>query len=130
MLIATQEPTLSPQLLELCTFTIVHRFSSPNWFKALQGHLAGLSDLNNIADTDEDESARELGQKRAITRLFKEIVNLETGEGLLFSATAMTGVEVDVRGRPIRSTKLGARYFKIRTRQRLTTDGGQSIMAE
>ena len=43
IIIATQEPTISPKLLDLCTFTIVHRFSSPSWLETLRKHIAGLS---------------------------------------------------------------------------------------
>ena len=31
VIISTQEPTLSPQLLELCNVAFVHRFRSPRW---------------------------------------------------------------------------------------------------
>jgi len=37
--ISTQEPTISPALLDLCSITIVHRFSSPEWLKCLRQHL-------------------------------------------------------------------------------------------
>ena len=43
VVISTQEPTVSPKLLDLCSVTIVHRFTSPEWLRALQRHLAGLS---------------------------------------------------------------------------------------
>ena len=33
VIIATQEPTISPKLLDLCSMTIVHRFTSPAWLK-------------------------------------------------------------------------------------------------
>ena len=36
ILISTQEPTISSDLLSLCSVTIVHRFSSPAWVRALQ----------------------------------------------------------------------------------------------
>jgi hypothetical protein len=43
VVISTQKPTISPRLLDLCSVTIVHRITSPDWMKALQRHLAGAS---------------------------------------------------------------------------------------
>ncbi|KAL9120238.1 MAG: hypothetical protein Q9187_003204, partial [Circinaria calcarea] len=119
IIIATQEPTISPRLLDLCTITIVHRFTSPVWMKALQTHLAGASDI-------EDET------KRNIMEIFKTVVNLEAGEALLFSPAAMLDlVNGNVRERVAgkMATKLGMHYIKMRVRKRLTADGGKSILA-
>ena len=46
VVISTQEPTISPRLVDLCTVTIVHRFTSPEWFRTLWDHLAGISTLD------------------------------------------------------------------------------------
>ena len=40
VIIATQEPTISPKLLDLCSMTFVHRFTSPEWLETLKKHLA------------------------------------------------------------------------------------------
>ena len=53
VVIATQEPTLSPELLDLANVTFVHRFQSPAWYEILKKHLAG-------ADRKDDESAKSL----------------------------------------------------------------------
>ena len=87
--------------------------------KALQSHLAGVSDF------DED-------MKRNIKEIFKTIVNLEAGEALLFSPAAMLdlvdgNVREGVAGKI--AIKLGMKYIKMRVRKRLTADGGKSIMA-
>ena len=68
VIIATQEPTISPSLLDLCSMTIVHRFTSPAWMNALQNHLAGLS-------TNEDEDS-----KKKLRRIFKQVVELHGGQ--------------------------------------------------
>ena len=119
VIIATQEPTISPKLLELSSMTIVHRFTSPNWLQTLKTHLAGI--LNG------DESS-----ERDLKEIFKTIVNLEAGQALLFSPSAMLdltdGQEVnDYVG--LKAKKLGLRYVKMRVRKRLTADGGRSILA-
>jgi len=119
VVIATQEPTISPKLLDLSSMTIVHRFSSPSWLETLKAHLAGASRL--------DENA-----ERNVQDIFKTIVTLEAGQALLFSPSAMmdADVSVDASGnRSVRAHKLGIGYIKIGVRKRLTADGGRSIMA-
>ncbi|OQN96426.1 hypothetical protein B0A48_17482 [Cryoendolithus antarcticus] len=45
VIIATQEPPISEKLLDLCSVTIVHRFTPPEWLQTLKRHLSGCSDL-------------------------------------------------------------------------------------
>ncbi|KAL8887206.1 MAG: hypothetical protein Q9215_005192 [Flavoplaca cf. flavocitrina] len=114
VVISTQEPTISPRLLDLCTVTIVHRFTSPEWFHTLCGHLAGVSTLNEHGVTT----------KRDARSIFVEIVELEPGEALMFSPSAMLEL---VEGKAL--SKLGMQWLKVRVRRRLTEDGGKSILA-
>ena len=118
VIIATQEPTISPKLLDLSTMTIVHRFTSPDWLGALTKHLAGVSSVDGEA-------------KRDIREIFKTIVNLEAGQALFFSPSAILDiVDGDEEDSTIPyTTKLGMGYVKMRVRKRLTADGGRSIMA-
>jgi len=135
VVISTQEPTISPKLLDLSTMTIVHRFTSPEWFRTLRDHLAGVSMLSNTNST-------EVGTKRDVARIFAEIVGLGIGESLLFSPAAMlngivavgdAGVNNKRRevmpGKEVLPEKLGTEWVKMRVRKRLTEDGGRSIMA-
>lgn len=120
VVIATQEPTISPKLLDLCSMTIVHRFTSPDWLQALRAHLAGVSDLNG-----EDS-------KGNIAKVFQTIVNLQAGQALLFCPSALlesTEHKSSAGGNPLNVRKLGSRYVKIKVRKRLTEDGGRSIFA-
>ena len=114
IVISTQEPTISPRVLDLCTVTIVHRFTSPQWFRTLREHLAGVS------------TAEELGgaAKRDARSIFAEIVELEPGEALIFCPSAVLD-QIEGEG----PTKLGMEWLKIRVRRRLTEDGGRSILA-
>lgn len=123
VVIATQEPTISTKLLDLCTMTIVHRFTSPEWLATLKGHLAGASMAAGNTGSD-------------LHDLFKEIVNLNVGESLLFSPSAMLDVangkspSGDQRANSgEKIAKLGMDHLKLKTRPRLTADGGRSIMA-
>ena len=135
VIISTQEPTISPKLLDLSTMTIVHRFTSPEWFRTLGDHLAGVSMLRDI-------KRGEAGVKRDVARIFAEIVGLGVGESLLFSPTAMlNGIvaaeDVDVNDKrkevmqrmEVLPEKLGTEWVKMRIRRRLTKDGGRSLMA-
>ena len=119
VIIATQEPTISPKLLDLSSMTIVHRFTSPDWFAALRGHLAGFSDFDENSQRDSKE-------------IFRAIVNLRAGEALLFSGTAMLDIATATTtcGQVIPvAEKLGSGYIKMWVRKRLTVDGGRSVMA-
>jgi hypothetical protein len=84
MVIATQEPTLYPTLIDLYNVTIVHRFLSPAWFETLNKHLAGAS--VSSSDKFPDPS----------TDTFRTIVGLERGEALLLSPTAIPKVGVPI----------------------------------
>lgn len=124
--ISTQEPTISPKLLDLCSFTIVHRFSSPDWLRCLKSHLAAL-------DIDvEDDSVQT--QKSKINNIFNQIVKLRVGEALLFAPSATIGVEnndiqASMQARSSEIERLGLGYLKIKIRARITTDGGKSVLA-
>lgn len=126
IIISTQEPTISPALLDLSSVTIVHRFTSPEWLKALEGHLAGAA--SKLLRTDDNEDG---GQQISIaTKVFSEIVKLRVGEALLFSPSAIIAVDNGARKTGTDGLKrLGAGFLKIRIRSRLTTDGGKSVMA-
>ncbi|KAH0421639.1 hypothetical protein CcaCcLH18_13318 [Colletotrichum camelliae] len=81
MFISTQEPTISPRLLDLCTITIVHRFTSPDWLRALRRHLANEDDL--------------LADGASPITLFPRILALRTGQGLVFAPSALIGRSQD-----------------------------------
>lgn len=125
ILVSTQEPTISSDLLSLCSVTIVHRFSSPAWVRALQGHVAAaaLSVQSNQGTWthDDDESVPSTVSKKL--SLFHRIVHLRVGEALLFSPSAAwaTGLE--------RLNKLGSGYMVIKIRDRITEDGGKSVVS-
>ncbi|KJX92326.1 hypothetical protein TI39_contig5870g00003 [Zymoseptoria brevis] len=110
VLIATQEPTLSSKLLELCSVSIVHHFKSPAWFAAIRGHLGGASSL--VTQGKEQE------------KMFDEIVNLRTGESLVFAPEAFVCVS-----EANKAERLGAGVMKMKTRVRAGADQGMSVLA-
>ena len=120
--ISTQEPTISPKLLDLCTMTIVHRFTSPDWLSELRRHLASL---------DNDENSPEKSKVR-LMNIFNQIVKLRVGEALLFAPSAIIGVEKKQSENGSEETdmqRLGIGYLKIKIRARVTSDGGRSVFA-
>lgn len=149
--ISTQEPTISPKLLDLCSVTIVHRFTSPDWLKALQRHLAGVSSASRLLDQAErlhthkaDDvnvgdvdglQALSLGSDEVALELFSRIVGLRTGEALLFAPSAIIAVRRGAAQKTQRVAgasgvrRLAHGVLRVRIRSRLTTDGGRSIMA-
>lgn len=135
VVISTQEPTVSPKLLDLCSVTVVHRFTSPAWLEALKKHLAGASAAARLMEKLEegggDGAARpadalyvEGGGQNAAMAVFAQIVRLRVGEALLFAPSAVLGLDEASRAR-----KLNQGFLKIRVRKRVTDDGGRSIMA-
>lgn len=146
IIISTQEPTISPKLLDLCSVTIVHRFTSPDWLRTLQGHLAGVSYMS-VTSGESNGSPDEagavqcavkplaMGGKNAIMDLFAMIVSLRTGEALVFSPSAIIDLreKADVAAAADDAetaiVRLAHRALRIQVRTRLTQDGGRSVMA-
>ncbi|KAK8074951.1 hypothetical protein PG997_009614 [Apiospora hydei] len=113
--ISTQEPTISPKLLDLCSITIVHHFQSPDWLRVLKGHLAGVSSAikqpqgNNRpqhaatdgvdGNGDEDGISYDgvrgihISQDDPTHDMMSHIVKLRTGDALLFAPSAIVGLE-------------------------------------
>lgn len=123
VVIATQEPTISPRLLDLCSITVVHRFTSPDWLAALRGHLAGASDLVTAASAAASESdvpeSEPKTKEQGAADLFEKIINLGVGESLLFAPSAVLED----------GKKLGTGFVRFKTRVRLGEDGGRSVLA-
>ncbi|KAG5931837.1 hypothetical protein E4U53_001576 [Claviceps sorghi] len=179
VIIATQEPTISPKLLDLCSVTLVHRFTSPDWLQSLKRHLAAAAQpgLTTRAATPSPYSSSQSSEQDAaaegrnngpdaLSALFGRIVALRQGEALLFCPSALVGVIRGVEAPPGTDrpdgfadwadaqnaalngggaqeggrvlledgsgnhlVRLGCGVMHIRVRERVTEDGGQSIMA-
>lgn len=144
VIISTQEPTISPKFLDLCSVTIVHRFTSPDWLLSLKQHLAGATVLNQGADArrSQDEDRALLGGGPAFAGLadvgmeiFSKIVALRTGGAPMFAPSAAINVAGAATnghngsGPAPQVVRLGHGVMKLRVRQRVTQDGGRSILA-
>ncbi|RSL41529.1 hypothetical protein CEP54_015790 [Fusarium duplospermum] len=150
VIISTQEPTISTRLLDLCSITVVHRFTSPAWLQVLKRHLAGGFDISEINETGhhkgEQQQQEATGQPKdarvvayssmSPLALFSNIVQLRTGEALLFSPSAV--VDAVQTSRPPetggvwadwQAVFLSSGVMKVRVRDRITSDGGRSLTA-
>ncbi|KAL2833312.1 hypothetical protein BDW59DRAFT_180079 [Aspergillus cavernicola] len=108
-IISTQEPTISPRLLDLCSLTIIHRFTSPEWYKTIEKHVPMDS-----------ENTRQHSER--IPDGFYQIASLRTGEAIVFASSAHLvgedGAVIDTKHRT----------FKMVMRTRVTWDGGKTIV--
>ncbi|OBT84079.1 hypothetical protein VE02_07020 [Pseudogymnoascus sp. 03VT05] len=126
IIICTQEPTISPALLDLCSVTIVHRFTSPEWMRSLKAHLAAVAPdvANKVLDAGEVDLMSEPtsgAKNHTASLIFKKIVGLGVGEALIFSPSSMIDANMAIGGIS-KYVRLGTGFLKVRVRTRLTTD--------
>ncbi|KAI6110773.1 hypothetical protein EDD16DRAFT_1609606 [Pisolithus croceorrhizus] len=122
VIISTQEPTvIPPVLMDLCTVAIMHRFSSPAWWDHLARHVA--------TDVSADQG-------------FEAVVKLKTGEALVLAPSGLgvfpdddleksgtdTGKQCARANIPLRLGQFGRRFLLMKTRARITKDGGASVL--
>ncbi|TFK29354.1 hypothetical protein FA15DRAFT_610541 [Coprinopsis marcescibilis] len=129
VLISTQEPTVVPPvLLDLCSVTILHRFTSPSWWQHLIQHVS--------ADFSKSDA-------------FDQVVRLQTGQAMILAPSGLSVISrpsvtpdnsksTDKKGKSKDTSAifkeptvahLGRRYIIMKTRRRVTTDGGASLLA-
>ncbi|KAI0677006.1 hypothetical protein C8Q78DRAFT_961710 [Trametes maxima] len=110
VIISTQEPTaLPPVLIDLCSIAILHRFSSPAWWDAIVKHVS--------ADFEDYDA-------------FDHVVRLKTGKAVVLAPAGLGKFPISLKGSDEESglASFGRRYLLVRTRRRITTDGGASRM--
>ncbi|KAH9938514.1 uncharacterized protein B0H18DRAFT_1091200 [Fomitopsis serialis] len=113
VVISTQEPTVVPPvLLDLCSITLLHRFSSPAWWEHITKHVS--------ADVDTKEA-------------FDKVVNLQTGQAILLAPSGL-GMSQDLSAKATAGSatrtlrQFGRKCVLIKTRLRVTKDGGASVL--
>ena len=101
-----KEPTVIPStMLDLASFIVCHRFTSPSWCRHLARHVSA-------------------GDNAETAQWFQDIMLLATGQCVVFSPSALVMTSNDSSLR-----LLGGDYLKLRVRPRLTLDGGTSVLA-
>lgn len=63
------------------------------------------------------------------TPLFDKVVRLHVGEALVFAPSAIVSLKRRKDGGEVETVALGSGHLKLMVRNRLTTDGGVSVMA-
>lgn len=103
VLISTQESSISPKLLDLCSLIVVHRFSSSEWLLMLSKQIC----IDKIRTED----------------IYHHIMKLRVSETLMFSSSSMMSWSDEKN-----SKRLNAAYLKIKVRKRLTFDDKKSVV--
>lgn len=103
VIVSTQEPTIATELIALCSVVVMHRFTSPAWYAVFKQHI-------NAVEND--------------AAIMQHVEALDTGEALVYSPNAILGKNDD--GSLIKPI---GRLMKVNIRNRVTLDGGASIMA-
>lgn len=112
VIVSTQEPTVLPSaFIALCSFIVLHRFASSAWWEHLKQHIPATM-------SSEDS--------------FDRVVTLKTGEALVCCPTGMyVGAELgsESEGLKLKLLRFSRNFIVVRTRRRVTADGGVSLMA-
>ena len=85
----------------------------------MKNHIAGAANLKKVGEDSLEE-------------MFKTIVGLRTGEALVFSPDSLLDVRnatLSIEVSDMAIDPLLDQYVKVRIRNRISTDGGKSIMA-
>jgi DNA helicase HerA-like ATPase len=107
--ICTQEPTVSPKLIELSSIIVIHRFTSPEWYKVIQKHVP--MDIREVGSNE-----------NGIQSDLRQIASLRTGEAIIFAPSAYLMGEKDI----VLDTR--HRTFRMLIRRRVTWDGGRTVV--
>ncbi|KAF4235812.1 hypothetical protein CNMCM8980_003207 [Aspergillus fumigatiaffinis] len=107
--ICTQEPTVSPKLIELSSIIVIHRFTSPDWYNVIQKHVP--MDIREVGSNED-----------GIHSGLCQIASLRTGEAIIFAPSAHLMDEKDM----VFDTR--HRTFRMLIRKRVTWDGGRTVV--
>ncbi|EMD40606.1 hypothetical protein CERSUDRAFT_91341 [Gelatoporia subvermispora B] len=104
------KPTVVPPvLLDLCNVAILHRFTSPSWWEHLVKHVS--------ARLSEDA--------------FDRLIKLTAGEAIVLAPSGLDAVWKAGENGALAGIALqhfGRRYLLVKTRKRVTADGGASVL--
>lgn len=118
---------IPPVLLDLCNVTIMHRFSSIGWFEHLAKHVSSEFEQDAF-----DQVVRLQVQSIFVLvrlSLWVDRVRPQTGQAIVL---APGGLGVFAKSPNSLAAKthetFGRRWLVIKTRKRVTKDGGASIL--
>ncbi|KAI5124461.1 hypothetical protein M0805_008344 [Coniferiporia weirii] len=106
VVISTQEPTVVPStVMDLCSIILLHRFSSLAWWEHVMRHVS--------ADFSESDA-------------FDRIVKLNTGEAIILCPSGLKTRKGKADQYIVEP--FGRSFLHGRIRQRVTEDGGKSVL--
>ena len=117
-----------PKFLDLCSFVIAHKFSSPTWLNHLKVHIS-VENAEWLSKVRERHTSPWTSLKHRI-----KVITLRPGEAMVFAPAALIFRQVPqnemfgtTHTEPV--VPLGQGYLKVKSRARITTDGGRSVLA-
>jgi len=121
--VPTEPTVVPPVLLDLCSVAFIHRFSSPSWWEHLRKHVsANLSEEQGF-DT---VVGLKVGVLAAILATSPHHRACQTGEAVVLAPSALVTKKDTTASDGV--GHLGRRYMVVKTRRRVTADGGASIL--
>lgn len=114
---------IPPVLIDLCAVTILHRFSSPSWLEHVAKHVSANLGSKEALDRVVHLQVCHLRTRRhgaGLKRCF------QTGQAILL---APSGLGATNNGQKSSIGQFGRRWLLIKTRRRVTEDGGASILS-
>ncbi|KAI6151531.1 hypothetical protein BKA82DRAFT_4100264 [Pisolithus tinctorius] len=130
VIISTQEPTvIPPVLMDLCTVAIMHRFSSPAWWDHLARHVA-----TDVSADQGFETVVKLKVSLVVTywrglsaRPVRSWVYPDD-DHCPAEKSDNTGKQYAKEKTPLKLGQFGRRFLLMKTRARITKDGGASVL--
>ncbi|KAF3311128.1 hypothetical protein TWF173_008581 [Orbilia oligospora] len=120
-IVSTQDPFIHPEIMELSSMVIFHRFDIPRWFEEIRKHVGFQTKAQAPEPSQNVWGDEELQKPEA--DIFGEIKGLDTGEACIYCPKLVIpenswGVST--------LKKFGNGVFKVMIRQKITIDGGAS----
>lgn len=126
---------MPPVLLDLCTVAIMHRFSSPAWWDHLARHISADVSVDAAFDTVVKLQVRHMLEHGATLMHYtrqtgQAIVLAPSGLGVFPQVAENTDPSRTEGDAPpvLKMSQFGRRYIIMKTRARVTKDGGTSVL--
>ncbi|KAK6521479.1 hypothetical protein TWF506_001692 [Arthrobotrys conoides] len=123
-IVSTQDPFIHPELLELSSMVIFHRFDIPRWFEEIRKHVGFQTKTKTSApEPSQVDVWGEEEMQKVEEDIFSNIMGLDTGEACIYCPQLVIP-ENDWKASTLK--RFGNGVFKVMVRQKITVDGGAS----
>lgn len=128
MLYTTEPTVLPPVLLDLCTVTILHRFTSPSWWDHISHHVSADIASEGAFDKVVGLQACLLYLKIYILIFIINLPCLQTGQAIVLAPSGLESATATTEDKTPTLHHFGRRYVLMKTRKRVTVNGGASLL--